>query len=153
MARFFQPRGALLQVLITISCSSGFFLFGYDQGVFSGVIVTPYFLDTFNNPDPGLLGTINAIYDIGAAVGALICLFFGDALGRKRTITMGIVFASVGAILQGTAKSVGHLIAGSEFNSSPLLCQWKSFHTDELARNHFRRRSRPAHRYHWCLSI
>lgn len=120
MGRLFQPRGALLQVMITISCSSGFFLFGYDQGVFSGVIVTPYFLETFNNPKPGLLGTINAIYDIGAAVGALICLVFGDALGRKRTIAMGIIFAAVGAILQGTATSVGHLIAGRKFNSTPL---------------------------------
>lgn len=120
MGRLFQPRGALLQVMITISCSSGFFLFGYDQGVFSGVIVTPYFLETFNNPEAGLLGTINAIYDIGAAVGALICLFFGDALGRKKTIAMGIIFATVGAVLQGTAESVGHLIAGRKFNCTPL---------------------------------
>jgi len=98
--------------MITFACSSGFFLFGYDQGVFSGVIVTPYFLETFNNPDAGLLGTINAIYDIGGAVGAILCLLFGHALGRKRTITVGCIVAAVGAILQGTAKTVPHLIVG-----------------------------------------
>jgi hypothetical protein len=56
-----NARGKLLQAFLTIACSSGFLLFGYDQGVFSGVIVTPYFLETFNNPDANLLGIINAI--------------------------------------------------------------------------------------------
>jgi MFS family permease len=108
-------RGTRLQAIITFACSSGFFLFGYDQGVFSGVIVTPYFLETFDNPKSGLLGTINAIYDIGGAVGAILCLLFGHALGRKRTIMVGCLVAAVGAILQGTAKTIAHLIVGRKF--------------------------------------
>jgi MFS family permease len=105
-------RGTPLQALITFACASGFFLFGYDQGVFSGVIVTPYFLDTFHNPGANLLGTINAIYDVGAAVGALTCLLFGHVLGRKKVVLTGCVVASVGAVLQGTAKHVAQLIVG-----------------------------------------
>jgi hypothetical protein len=68
-------RGAALQSLITFPCSSGFYLFGFDQGVFSGMIMTPYFLDTVHQSDANLLRTINAIYDIGGAIGALFCLF------------------------------------------------------------------------------
>jgi hypothetical protein len=61
-------------------------LFGYDQGVFSGVIVTPYFLKSFNNPDAGLLGTINALFDIGGAIGAILVFIAGGYLGRKKSI-------------------------------------------------------------------
>ncbi|KAK7202877.1 general substrate transporter [Myxozyma melibiosi] len=105
-------RGMKLQVLITLACSSGFLLFGYDQGVFSGVNVSPYFVETFNNPDSDLLGTISAIYDIGAAFGAISCMIFGNNLGRKRIIMLGCLICSVGAALQGSAKTVAQLIVG-----------------------------------------
>lgn len=36
---------------ITVACGSGFFLFGYDQGVFGGILNDKNFLKTFNNPD------------------------------------------------------------------------------------------------------
>ncbi|KAF2457659.1 general substrate transporter [Lineolata rhizophorae] len=108
----FSKRGKTIQAFLTIACSSGFLLFGYDQGVFSGVIVTPYFLDTFNNPDANLLGIVNAIYDIGGAAGAIFCFFFGNVFGRKRMLIIGCVVAIVGAILQGTAKTVAQLLVG-----------------------------------------
>jgi len=74
--------------------------------------VTPYFLETFNNPDANLLGIINAIYDIGGAVGALFCFIFGNNLGRKKVIISGCAVGIVGAILQGTAKTVAQLLVG-----------------------------------------
>jgi hypothetical protein len=42
--------------------------FGYDQGVFGGVVVTDDFLKTHNlggDQHTQLLGTVTAIYDIG----------------------------------------------------------------------------------------
>jgi MFS family permease len=111
-----QTRGALLQGLITIACSSGFLLFGYDQGVFSGVIVTPYFVDTFNHPESTLLGLVNAIFDIGGALGALSCFLFGNYLGRKKVVFMGCCIATLGAILQATAKGIPQLLVARTYH-------------------------------------
>ncbi|KAF8251389.1 general substrate transporter [Wilcoxina mikolae CBS 423.85] len=104
--------GTALVYCITIACSSGFMLFGYDQGVFSGVIVTPYFLKKFNNPDAGLLGTINALFDIGGAIGAILVFIAGGYLGRKKSIFMGSIIVIIGAIIQATAPNVAALCAG-----------------------------------------
>ncbi|KAK9462288.1 general substrate transporter [Lipomyces oligophaga] len=105
-------RGTKLQLLITLACSSGFLLFGYDQGVFSGVIESPFFLSVFNDPDSGLLGTVSAIYDVGAAFGAILCMIVGNYLGRRRVIMLGCVIAIVGAILQASSRHMSQLIVG-----------------------------------------
>lgn len=105
-------RGMPLQMLITAACSSGFLLFGFDQGIFSGVIVSPYFIKVFNNPDSDLLGTVSALYDIGAAFGAISCMIVGNYLGRKRVILVGCVIGAVGAILQGSSKHMAQLLVG-----------------------------------------
>lgn len=59
---------------------------GYDQGVFSGIIVAPWFLEKFNYPDAGLMGTVNALFDIGGAIGAIMVFLVGGFLGRKKSI-------------------------------------------------------------------
>lgn len=116
MVKLWNPlensHGNSLQFFLTVACSSGFLLFGYDQGVFSGVIVSPYFLSTFNNPDSNLLGVISSIYDVGGAFGALFCILIGAPLGRKRIIILGCVVCIVGTLLQALAKSVAVLIVG-----------------------------------------
>lgn len=87
--------------------------FGYDQGVFGGVIVTDDFLDTLNIRDnTSLISTVTAIYDIGCLFGAIGAFIVGDILGRKKTILIGTTIMSVGAILQCTAFSVPHMIVG-----------------------------------------
>ena len=54
-------------------------LFGYDQGVFGGVIVTDDFLQTLNLVGKtGLIGTVTALYDIGCFFGALVAFIIGD---------------------------------------------------------------------------
>ncbi|KAL7270831.1 hypothetical protein RUND412_006448 [Rhizina undulata] len=105
-------RGTPLVYLITITCSSGFMLFGYDQGVFSGVIVTPYFVQNFHNPDSSLLGTVNSLFDIGGAIGAIAIFIAGGALGRKKSILIGSIIVIIGAILQATAHTVAQLCVG-----------------------------------------
>lgn len=74
----------------------------------------------FNNPDSSLLGIVNSIYDIGGAVGAIWCMFFGNRLGRKKVILVGCTVGIVGAILQGTAKTIAQLLVGREYPGSPL---------------------------------
>lgn len=90
-------------------------LFGYDQGVFGGVVVTPDYLDTLDLNGPSktsLLGTVTAIYDVGCFFGAVAAIVVGDPLGRKKTILLGTVLLTIGAIIQITAYSVPQMIVG-----------------------------------------
>ncbi|KAL8950719.1 MAG: hypothetical protein Q9222_003255 [Ikaeria aurantiellina] len=90
-------------------------LFGYDQGVFGGVVVTQDYLDTLNlNGDEhtSLLGTVTAIYDVGCFFGAVAAFSLGEMLGRKKTVLLGTTVMSVGAILQISAYSVPQMIVG-----------------------------------------
>jgi hypothetical protein len=64
--------GTKLRICIFIASTIGFVLFGYDNGVFSGLIVNPWFLSTFNDPQPSLLGTVSATYNLGGFVGSII---------------------------------------------------------------------------------
>jgi sugar porter (SP) family MFS transporter len=104
-------KGNKLLYLITATSSSGFLLFGYDNGVFSGINVLPWFLTTFSK-NTNIFSTINAIFLVGAALGALVTFIMGDRLGRRWTIFMGCVIGVIGAIVQGTPTEVVQLIIG-----------------------------------------
>lgn len=71
----------------------------------SGVITTPIWLDTFPQAadNANLLGFITAIYDLGCLLGALVCIFYGDKLGRKKACFLGGVLVILGVIIQVTA--------------------------------------------------
>ena len=45
-----------------------FVLFGYDQGVFGGIVNNADWLETFGHPGTGLEGIIVSIYNLGAYV-------------------------------------------------------------------------------------
>ena len=96
-------HGSLLIGLITSVCSSGFLLFGYDQGVMSGVVISDNWLQTMGNPSNLIVGTITALYDVGAIVGAIIAAFVAEPLGRKRTLIFGSVLVLLGAVLMGSS--------------------------------------------------
>ncbi|KAK4636107.1 MFS-type transporter oryC [Fulvia fulva] len=117
--RYFGLRGGWLTFwdtgrrTLTVACGTDMTLFGYDQGVFGGVVVTDDFLDTLNlRNNSSLLGTVTAIYNIGCFFGAILAYFIGDILGRKRTILLGTTVMSIGAILQITAYGVPQMIVG-----------------------------------------
>lgn len=66
MTPYFGLTGAWLTFWVTVACATDMTLFGYDQGVFGGVIVTQDFLDTLGlNGNTSLVGTVTAVYDIG----------------------------------------------------------------------------------------
>ncbi len=112
-SRYFGYRGGWLTFWITVACATDMTLFGYDQGVFGGVIVTPDFLETLGlNGKTSLQGTVTAIYDIGCFFGAIAAYFIGDWLGRKKTVLVGTTIMSIGALLQITTYSVAQIIVG-----------------------------------------
>ncbi|KAI0471854.1 general substrate transporter [Xylariaceae sp. FL0804] len=117
-APYFGMKGGWLTFWVTVACATDMTLFGYDQGVFGGVIVTPGFLNLMGIArSPKLQSTVTAIYDIGCFLGAICTIWIGDRLGRKRTILTGTTIMSIGALLQTTAYGlpqmfVGRVVAG-----------------------------------------
>ncbi|ESK83955.1 hexose carrier protein [Moniliophthora roreri MCA 2997] len=107
---YFGMTGVMLNAWVSVACTTAMTLFGYDQGVFGGIIITESFLETMGNPDANLQGTIVSLYDIGCFVGAMATIAFGERYGRKKTFLIGVIVMSIGAILQASAFTVAHMI-------------------------------------------
>lgn len=113
-----QLIGVPLNRAITATAGSGFLLFGYDQGVMSGLLAGLAFrntfpeIDTMNGGSSSLQGTVVAIYEVGCFFGAIFCLVRGERLGRRRSIMLGSVVLSIGAVLQASAYGIPQLIVG-----------------------------------------
>ncbi|OZJ06915.1 hypothetical protein BZG36_00080 [Bifiguratus adelaidae] len=109
-----RPTSGLVWLSV-VYASIGGFLFGYDQGVMSGIIVMPHWVSYFNNPDPALTGLIVSLYLLGAMVGALIAGPLSERIGRKRSIMLGCVVFTFGSALQCGATNLNLLLAGRWF--------------------------------------
>lgn len=109
---FQESQGKPLQFGVTAACGAGFLLFGYDQGVFGGLLDNEPFLKTFGYPGATIQGQIVATYDIGCIIGTLVSMFFGDRLGRRRCILVGCCILIVGAVLQTASYSLAQMIVG-----------------------------------------
>lgn len=82
---------------------------------FSGVIVTENFLETHDLVGPArtqMLSTVTAIYDIGCFVGAMVAFTIGERLGRTRSIIVGTMIMTVGAILMCSSFSLAQMFVG-----------------------------------------
>lgn len=107
-----KAEGTALTACITFASGAGFALFGYDQGVFGGLLGNPSFIETFKNPDSVLRGQITATYDLGCFFGALFAMWIGDKAGRRLTILWGCIILMIGAVLQTAAYNVPQMIVG-----------------------------------------
>lgn len=57
-------------------------------------------------------GITVASYNLGCFTGAIITIFIGNPLGRRKTIFLGCTIMATGAILQCTAFQLPHFIIG-----------------------------------------
>ena len=112
MLGVFKNEGNALRARIVAACGSGFLLFGYDQGVFGGLLSNRAFLKTFNYPSSTIQGQIVATYDIGCIMGTLLSMFVGDKLGRRRSILIGCFILIIGGIMQAASYSIAPMIVG-----------------------------------------
>ncbi|ETN44477.1 uncharacterized protein HMPREF1541_10147 [Cyphellophora europaea CBS 101466] len=103
-------RGRPLRWAITGACQLAFVLFGYDQGVFSGIVGNEHFRSTFGNPSDSLTGIIVSIYNLGCFSGCVLNFFIGDWLGRRKAMWFAMCWIIVGAVLQTSAFSVPHML-------------------------------------------
>ncbi|KAI9171860.1 MFS monosaccharide transporter [Paramyrothecium foliicola] len=128
MGKYFGLRGRSLNYFISAVAGCDFLLFGYDQGVTGGVLTMDTFMRQFpaiwpNDPsiegDAALRsersthqGIAVASYNLGCFLGAVITIWLGNPLGRRRMIFLGTAIMIVGAILQASAFSLEQLIVG-----------------------------------------
>ncbi|TRM55231.1 hypothetical protein BD626DRAFT_579016 [Schizophyllum amplum] len=119
--------GDRLIMMITAIATCGFLLFGYDQGVMSGIVSAPQFYRIFPDLNPDTAGKnqasvmqafYTAIYEVGCLAGAIFALFFGNKLGRRRNIMQGGFWVIIGAIIQITftrpvpSSSLARIVTG-----------------------------------------
>ncbi|KAI9816354.1 MAG: hypothetical protein M1832_005111 [Thelocarpon impressellum] len=109
--------GKPLLYFTSVFVSLGVFLFGYDQGVMSGIITGSYFKDYFNQPTRAEVGTMVAILEVGAFISSLCVGRIGDIIGRRKTILYGSIIFFFGGALQTFASGMpmmllGRIIAG-----------------------------------------
>lgn len=107
---FIGLSGKKLSLTVSTIATMGFLLFGYDQGVMSGIIDAPQFTDVFTalEGDNTMQATVTAVYEVGCLFGAMFALFVGDWLGRRKMVIAGAVIMIIGVIIQVTAF-VGHI--------------------------------------------
>jgi sugar porter (SP) family MFS transporter len=125
-------EGRALTAGITLTSGMGFMLFGWDQGVFGGILGNPAFNHTFNHPNPTIQGQIVSTYDIGCILGAIISIFIGDRWGRRKAIALACLFVIIGGIIQAASFGlpemiVGRIVAGLGIGlNSATIPMWQS---------------------------
>ncbi|KAF2687384.1 general substrate transporter [Lentithecium fluviatile CBS 122367] len=105
-------QGRALTAGITLTSGVGFMLFGWDQGVYGGILGNERFLATFDNPSATIQGQIVSTYDIGCILGAFLSFFVGDRYGRRKAIALACLSVAIGGALQASAFSLTHMIVG-----------------------------------------
>ncbi|EIW86994.1 general substrate transporter [Coniophora puteana RWD-64-598 SS2] len=99
---------------ITVFASLGGLLYGYNQGVFSGVLGMNSFDTRMASAvdNPGLKGWLVAILELGAWFGVLCTGYLADKLSRKYAILFAVVIFCIGVIVQTTAYHPSSILGG-----------------------------------------
>ncbi|AAS52059.1 ADR139Cp [Eremothecium gossypii ATCC 10895] len=104
--------GRALRLAVTITAVTGFSLFGYDQGLLSGLING----EQFNHEFPATLeqgdndrhatvvqGAVTSCYELGCFFGSLYVMVDGERRGRKPLIIMGSLLTILGTVVSVAA--------------------------------------------------
>ncbi|KAF0314952.1 myo-inositol transporter [Colletotrichum asianum] len=111
--------------LITFTVAMGGFLFGYDTGVISAVLVSLK-SDLGHELSTSEQELVTSITSGGALIGAIIAGLPADRYGRKLGIYIGCVLFLIGSIIQAAAFSlaqmtVGRFIVGLGVGSAAMI--------------------------------
>ncbi|KAI5789677.1 sugar transporter [Peziza echinospora] len=98
------------------ACLGGL-LYGYNQGVFSGVLAMEAFKKDLgdNVSDAGKKGWLTAILELGAWAGTLYTPILAEKLSRKYTILINVAIFIIGVIVQVCAVTAGDSSAAARF--------------------------------------
>ncbi|KAH7312476.1 general substrate transporter [Stachybotrys elegans] len=102
-------------LLLGVTTSIGGFLFGYDTGQISGLLLFTDFRNRFaqnDDPDGGprqwvpiIQSTLVSLMSIGCLIGALMGAYTADWFGRRKSIVCGVAAFVVGNIIQIAANN------------------------------------------------
>ncbi|RMJ06746.1 hypothetical protein CDV36_013662 [Fusarium kuroshium] len=111
--------------MITFTVAMGGFLFGYDTGVISAVLVT-LGDDLGHELDSHEQELVTSITSGGALIGALIAGLPADKYGRKLGIYIGCALFLIGSVIQAAAfnlaaMTAGRLIVGLGVGSAAMI--------------------------------
>ena len=67
-------------------------------GLLTGDSFTKRFPSISNGRNPQLQGFTVAVYEIGCGLGAFSVMGFGDRLGRRLTVILGVIILAIGAV-------------------------------------------------------
>ncbi|KAF9003975.1 general substrate transporter [Cyathus striatus] len=99
---------------IAVFASLGGLLYGYNQGVFSGVLAMSSFQRRMGDAvtNSATKGWLVSILELGAWVGVLMTGYFADKLSRKYTIVLAVVVFCIGVIVQTAAFHPSSIYGG-----------------------------------------
>ncbi|KAF8881183.1 general substrate transporter [Mucidula mucida] len=104
--------GQPLLYAVSVFASLGVFLFGYDQGVMSGIITGPHFISFFGTPGPIAVGSMVAVLEVGAFITSVAAGRIGDIIGRKGTLFIGALVFTVGGAVQTFTTGFAVMVIG-----------------------------------------
>ncbi|KAJ5689684.1 sugar transporter STL1 [Penicillium macrosclerotiorum] len=109
-------RGKKLHLAITFTSVVGFSLFGYDQGLMSGIISGDQFVKEFpplSIPTDAtaayslhvnvLRGAVTSCYELGCFFGAIFTLIWGERIGRTPLLVAGGILMIIGTVISTAA--------------------------------------------------
>ncbi|THH04805.1 hypothetical protein EW145_g5250 [Phellinidium pouzarii] len=116
----------IFSILLALMASMGGFIFGYDTGQISDILLMPDFLQRFGQCDADGLcrfsnvrsGLIVSLLSIGTLIGALLGAPIADFLGRRYAMSIECIVFSVGVVIQIASFeawyqfAIGRLVAG-----------------------------------------
>lgn len=118
------PKFTHIMVAAIAAASVNYAMHGYNNLVTNGILASGAFLKQFPSIDTlhttpetafthsRMQGLTVGVYQLGCALGAILCCFLSDHFGRKPLIHVIGFLNIVGVVLQTSAFNIGHLMAG-----------------------------------------
>ncbi|GAA5837725.1 hypothetical protein JCM11251_002306 [Rhodosporidiobolus azoricus] len=105
--------GLPLQLVTITGCAAGFFVFGFDQGIANALTQNKDFFEQFPELEGSetILGTVLALFVLGAFVGCLTASAIGNKIGRRPMLQTATVLTIVGAAGMAGAVNTGMFCA------------------------------------------
>ncbi|RYP66750.1 hypothetical protein DL771_007630 [Monosporascus sp. 5C6A] len=94
---------------IALFACIGGVLYGYNQGMFSGILAMPAFQAHMGEytSNETLRGWLTAILELGAWLGTLLSGFIAEAISRKYGVLVAVTVFVLGVVIQATAQTGG----------------------------------------------
>jgi len=141
-------RGTSLMIMVNVVAGVAFILFGFDQGVLSALLTLPAFINVFpqtaagfNGPHAATLQSfLVASYLVGCFFGALVNIWLGDKIGRKKSLIYAGIGVIIGTGLQAGAVDYAMMIVARIFTGvfNGLLTSTIPTYQSECAKPHRR---------------